>query len=144
MLLLPPKVAVSGNGDKNIRQLPQSLPPSSCHERWTNKNVTRLRVHVEHFTHLFKLGKIYDPKDPRRQFASVALEDVGKCAADILRKPYTHYNKTYKIVGQTYSMVDMSVSMSKVHGDPNAHTSSFLPLSPYSSSDTNNIGGSSS
>ena len=27
------------------------------------------------------------------------------------------------------------------HGDPNAHTSSFLPLLPYSSSDTN-IGGS--
>ena len=69
-----------------------------------------------HAQSVTKEGKIYDPKDPRRQFASVALEDVGKCAADILRKPYTHYNKTYKIVGQTYSMVDMSVSMSKVLG----------------------------
>jgi NAD(P)H dehydrogenase (quinone) len=57
---------------------------------------------------------IYDPKNPRQQFACVSVEDVGKCAAEILRNPERHYNKTYNLVSQKYSMIDLSISMSKI------------------------------
>jgi uncharacterized protein YbjT (DUF2867 family) len=59
-------------------------------------------------------NRFCDPRDPRKQIACVAVEDVGKCAADILRNPEPHYNKTYKLVSQKFSMIDLTISMSKV------------------------------
>ncbi len=57
---------------------------------------------------------ICDPRNPRAQFASVSLEDVGKCAADILIDPLPHHGQTYNVVSQKFSMIDLSQSMSKV------------------------------
>ena len=59
-------------------------------------------------------NRICDPRDPRKQYASVSLEDIGKCAADILIRPQPHYGRTYTLISQTYSMIDLSQSMSKM------------------------------
>lgn len=58
-------------------------------------------------------NRICDPRNPREQFASVSLQDVGKCAADILINPTPHYGRTYNLVSQKFSMIDLSQSMSK-------------------------------
>ena len=65
-----------------------------------------------------KTGSSYfeDPRDPRTKIASVSVEDVGKCSADILRNPQPHAYQTYNLVGQKYSMIDLTQSMSKVLG----------------------------
>jgi NAD(P)H dehydrogenase (quinone) len=65
---------------------------------------------------VMKGNRFEDPRDPRIQMATVAVDDVGKCAADILRNPGPHVNKTYNLIGQTYSMIDLTQSMSKVLG----------------------------
>lgn len=59
-------------------------------------------------------NRICDPRDPRKQFASVSLQDVGKCAADILISPQPHHGKTYNLVSQTYSMIDLSITLEKI------------------------------
>jgi uncharacterized protein YbjT (DUF2867 family) len=57
---------------------------------------------------------IYDPRDPREAFSYVTLSDVGKCAAQILVDPSRHMNKTYKLIGGTYSTIELSETLSKV------------------------------
>lgn len=59
-------------------------------------------------------NRIMDPRNPRQAFASVSLQDVGKCAAQILRNPTPHHNRTYNLVSQKYSMIDLSQSMTKL------------------------------
>jgi uncharacterized protein YbjT (DUF2867 family) len=73
------------------------------------------------FDNLFMHGKsvaeddrIYDPRVPVEQFSGVAISDVGKCAAEILLHPSRHTHTTYKLVSQSYSMVDVSESLSKL------------------------------
>lgn len=61
-------------------------------------------------------NRICDPRCPRSKFASVSIQDIGKCAADILIDPQPHYGRTYNLVSQKYSMIDLSQSMSKVLG----------------------------
>ncbi|KAG7353463.1 NmrA family protein [Nitzschia inconspicua] len=56
--------------------------------------------------------RIYDPRAPMEQFSGVAVSDVGKCAAEILRDPTRHANKTYKLVSKSFSMIDLSQSLS--------------------------------
>jgi uncharacterized protein YbjT (DUF2867 family) len=58
--------------------------------------------------------RIYDPRAPLEQFSGVSVSDVGKCAAAILLNPFRHASKTYKLVSQSYSMIDMSESLSKL------------------------------
>jgi NAD(P)H dehydrogenase (quinone) len=59
-------------------------------------------------------NRICDPRNPRVQFASLSLDDLGRCAADILIDPQPHHGKTYNLVSQTFSMIDLSQSMSSI------------------------------
>lgn len=62
--------------------------------------------------------RIYDPRDPREKFWCVALEDVGQCAAEILLNPPQHKGRTYKLVSESFSMIDLSQSLTTILGRP--------------------------
>jgi len=59
-------------------------------------------------------NRICDPRNPRAQFASLSLQDLGRCAADILMEPKPHYGKTYNLVSQKFSLIDLSQSFSSI------------------------------
>lgn len=67
-----------------------------------------------HVDTIKKENRICDPRNPRVQFASLSLQDLGRCAADILIQPSPHYGKTYNLVSQKFSMIDLSQSMSSM------------------------------
>ena len=60
--------------------------------------------------------RVYDSRDPRKKIPSVAVADVGKCAATILLNPSPHFNKTYKLISDSFSMIDLSQTMTKILG----------------------------
>jgi uncharacterized protein YbjT (DUF2867 family) len=67
-----------------------------------------------HVDTIKKENRICDPRNPRVQFASLSLHDLARCAADILLDPLPHYGKTYNLVSQKFSMIDLSQSMSSI------------------------------
>ena len=66
-----------------------------------------------HIASIAKQNNFCDPRNPGNRFASVAVEDVGKCAANILTSPKIHHNKTYKLIGQFHSVEDSRAALSK-------------------------------
>jgi uncharacterized protein YbjT (DUF2867 family) len=60
---------------------------------------------------------INDPRDPKDQHPYITVADVGKCAAAILQNPHRgHIDKTYNLIAGTYSIADLSETMSKTLG----------------------------
>lgn len=80
--------------------------------------IIRVPIFMENlFAHADTIKKqdmICDPRDPRHQFASLSLCDLGRCAAEILLYPTPHHQKTYNLVSQTFSMIDLSQSISRL------------------------------
>mmetsp|Transcript_16840 Transcript_16840/g.31175 ORF Transcript_16840/g.31175 Transcript_16840/m.31175 type:complete len:327 (+) Transcript_16840:60-1040(+) len=80
--------------------------------------IIRLPMFLENmFMHgqsVAKDKRICDPRKPSEEISFVTLEDVGKCAAEILINPSNHINRTYKLVSGKFSMNDMSESLSKI------------------------------
>jgi uncharacterized protein YbjT (DUF2867 family) len=66
-----------------------------------------------HIASIAKQNNFCDPRNPGNRFASVAVDDVGKCAADILASPKKHHYKTYKLIGQSHSVEDSRAALSK-------------------------------
>jgi uncharacterized protein YbjT (DUF2867 family) len=64
----------------------------------------------------------YDPRDPTTLHTPVAVNDVGKAAADILANPVKHYGKTYKLVAPPFSLNDMASAFTKAMGKQVKHT----------------------
>jgi len=54
----------------------------------------------------------YDPRDPSKPYTPVAVQDVGKTAADIIANPDKHKGKTYKLVCPAFSLNDLAAAFS--------------------------------